>query len=126
MSAYQDWHFGMKVVCVKTWSSRGYGYGDEIGPVAGNTYTIREIGYFRSENQGHLQVRLCEIVNKARPYRDIGVREQSFRASRFRPVQNRATDISIFTALLNPSEDETFRELEAEQFAYEPTEVPFR
>lgn len=45
---------------------------------------------------------------------------------RFRPVQKRATDISIFTALLNPSDEDTFRELEAEVFEYEPVEVPFR
>jgi len=100
MSAYRDWKVGDKVVCLQTWFEPCGGYGDEVGPVEGVIYTIREIGYLSPSIPGKVHVRLCEIVNKARPCQVVGIWEQTFRASRFRPVQKRKTDISIFTAML--------------------------
>lgn len=104
--SYRDWKAGDKVVCVEPWSLKpGLGYGDEVGPTVGQTYTIREIGFFHGRYPNRLQVRLVEIVNQSRPYERLGMWEQCFRASRFRPVQKRSTDISIFTAMLNPSDE---------------------
>lgn len=85
----------------------------------GAEYTIKGIGKARHKLTGEMVV---AIDIDPDPSQVPG----SYAASCFRKVQKRATSIEVFTALLNPSEDETFRELEAEQFKYEPTEVPFR
>ncbi|PAQ03699.1 hypothetical protein LRP31_25620 [Mesorhizobium mediterraneum] len=109
--SYLDWKVGDQVVCVDTWAREndGNGYGDEVGPIAGQIYTIREIGFLHPTIH-RLQVRLFEIENVVHRYNDIGMWEQTFYASRFRPVQKRSTDISLFRALLNPTPEQ------AEQF----------
>lgn len=102
---YVDWFAGMKVVCVDTdWThpelaaylvSRG-----AVLPVTGKIYTIREIG---PHMDGTICVRVREILNPVIPYPGFKDGEPSFEARRFRPVQPRQTDISIFTQMLNPS-----------------------
>jgi hypothetical protein len=95
---------GQKVVCVETWHLNGTGYGDEVGPVRGRIYTIRDIGFGLNPAYPHsLQVRLAEITIPLRPYRGFPLQEPGFSVSRFRPIVERKTDISIFTAMLNPS-----------------------
>jgi len=95
-----NFHVGQKVVCVETWAlSLGDGYGDEVGPVAGNVYTIRSIQVGRKARE--VTVRLHEITNPIRPYYIIGMWEPDFNVRRFRPVKT--TDISIFTAMLAPT-----------------------
>ena len=64
-------------------------------PVKGQIYTIRG---FMDEDGDDLAVWLEEIVNNPAHFRD-GFGECSFYVWRFRPLK--ATDISIFTAILN-------------------------
>lgn len=92
-------HVGMQVVCVEHWVlPPGLGYGDEVGPVGGQTYTIRDIIGVHPRT-GEFCLRLEEISNPVREY--VGGRyEPMFRASRFRPV--RKTIIGVFTAMLAP------------------------
>lgn len=91
---------GQKVVCVEAWSRYGLGRGDEIGPTQDSIYTIREIGVgLHPTCPDELHVRLDEIVNPVIEYK-CGKYEVAFRATRFRPVVERKTDISVFTAML--------------------------
>jgi hypothetical protein len=97
----------MKVVCVDA-EVRRFGSsnvrGPEIIPEVGRVYTIREIGYlYPSPLHDHLCVRLVEVVNRPLLYAFCDEPlETAFGVSRFRRVQPRKTDISIFTAMLNP------------------------
>jgi hypothetical protein len=83
---------GQKVVCVND-NGRSLRPSWEILPVRGETYTIRCI-------EGRA-VRLAEIINDPFPYSE-GLGELKFLASRFRPIVERKTDISIFTKMLTP------------------------
>lgn len=97
--SYLDWHVGMKVVCVDplyTWSE-----GSELEK--GRVYTIRAIGpWVRNSDPSvslSVGVWLAEIHDRSEPdFLEDG--DIPFRASRFRPVKTRKTDISIFTAML--------------------------
>ena len=82
----------MKVVCIRGFLAR-----DEICPIVGQVYTVRDVtNYF-----GIKAYRLHEIINKPKQYaEDFG--ECSFVASHFRPV----TDISAFTKLTKVKERE--------------------
>ena len=90
---------GDRIVCI----DRIEAINGESVPSIGSVYTIREI---LCEIEW-IFFRLVEIENKPLPYRD-GTCECAFNAVTFRPVQPRATDISVFTRLLNtaPSEME--------------------
>lgn len=89
MSEYTSWYVGMKVVCIKdgAWQLAG-GFVDRevIFPLAGAVYTILAIGAVGDE----VYVKLVECGDYAQ-----------FAAFRFRPVQPRKTDISIFHSILN-------------------------
>jgi hypothetical protein len=89
-------HVGQKVVCVDDSLSELRDV-DEILPTKGKIYTIRAI-----VRRSSLGFHLVEITNEPYRYRD-GFGELSFKASRFRPVVERKTDISIFTAMLTPA-----------------------
>lgn len=97
-----NFHVGQKVVLVRDFDPdrRASAPSDGIAlPELGPVYTIREIGDF----EGDVTVLLEEIVNKPRFYLDaFEVMEQAFDATRFRPVVERKTDISIFQAMLEP------------------------
>jgi hypothetical protein len=93
---------GQKVVCVDEVRSSLRELASWFGitvPVKGGVYTIRKTGLYN----GDPAVWLCEIVNPAVRYLNGEVMEQPFKAARFRPLVKRKTDISIFTAMLNPS-----------------------
>ena len=97
------WHQakpGDRVVCVVDWDflTKLAAIGDGIRlPTVGSIYTIREILI----RLGEVCVRLEEIQNEVMVYGDLEhPDEQSFLASRFRPVEYRVTDITIFTAML--------------------------
>jgi len=90
--AYHDWHVGMKVVCIEP---------DKFGRLTeGRVYTLTSIraGDF------------TDAITRAPASNEIGVVVAEaephcggyFRARKFRPAQQRKTDISIFTAMLNP------------------------
>jgi hypothetical protein len=84
---------GQKVVCVEV---------DKTTPdlSLNSIYTISSIRYFtrkESENPGW-GVTLAEVMSTPTPEYFA-----EYRASRFRLAAERPTDISIFTAMLNPS-----------------------
>jgi hypothetical protein len=80
---YRDWHVGMKVVCVdnSTWEHR---------LKLNGVYTIAAIDTAHFDDR--LYIGLVET-----PSKNI----LQWLASRFRPVQPRKTDISVFTRMLN-------------------------
>lgn len=86
---------GQKVVCVDV---------SYFGPNTsllrkGDVYTIASVDAYEDAH-GEYGVTLVEIIPQPAPgWRD------GFRASRFRPVVERKTDISIFTAMLNPTKE---------------------
>lgn len=86
---------GQKVECIKR--DRWTFFSGEIVPVFKGIYTIRAIDV---DPEGTF-LRFVEIVNAPAEY-DNGYGECSFWIRRFRPVVERKTDISIFTAILTP------------------------
>lgn len=98
-------HLGQKVVCVEQFDTPYFR--NETVPVKGEVYTIRGIVPVSEfpiyvNNPG---VYLEEIVNPLNLYLTwTGERlaEQCWDIMFFRPLVERKTDISIFTALLNP------------------------
>lgn len=98
-------HVGQKVECVKTINMADVAFG-EILPLKGSIYTVREIDSGISD--GGASLRLEEIINEKHYYVG-GMQECSFMHHGFRPIVARKTDISVFTALLNPT-PQTFRE----------------
>lgn len=96
-------HVGQKVACIKrgSWSYRIDGRATmfgEICPNCGDILTIREM----IVSDDTLFLRFKEIQNPLCEYRN-GLSECKFAASRFRPVIERKTDISIFTKMLMPN-----------------------
>lgn len=79
---YRAWHVGMKLVCVNNDGQHQHLRLDAV-------YTIAAIG----KAFGRLYVGLVEVPG-AGPF--------NWYAYRFRPVQPRKTDISVFTAMLSP------------------------
>ncbi len=65
-------------------------------PEYGEIYTIYEIEHDKSG----AYLRFDEIRNRRRLYPQYGLREVAFHASRFRPVVQRQTDISVFERIL--------------------------
>lgn len=88
-----NFRVGQKVVCIG--GKRIGGHGTEAIPEFGSVYTVREFG----ADGG---IRLVEIVNPPLAYIE-GFFECTFAVESFRPVVERKTDISVFTALLTPS-----------------------
>lgn len=85
-------YVGQKVVCVDD-SKWSYG-GPWDYPRKGSVYTVD--GSAKHWSGGHgILIREIKNVYCGKP--------QPFLASRFRPVVEKKTDISIFTALLNPA-----------------------
>lgn len=91
MSAYLDWHVGMKVVAARKSDQ------PPPTPVYGVTYTISFI-YIDAEDE--VMIDLVELPNPETPKWERG-----YQACCFRPVQTRQTDISIFLALLNTQDE---------------------
>jgi len=99
--SYLDWHVGMKVVCLDIEWPRHAAAVVAKGcrlPEPGRIYTIREIGV--AQEDGKVYVRLREIRNPRITFKPWAAGEPRFGARRFRPLQPRKTDISIFTAML--------------------------
>lgn len=96
-----DWQVGDRVVCVSDeedmFITSGVNWRPGLdGLIKGRTYTIRSL--CRSHITGAICVRLVEIV---RPLGTGDPDEGGFNALRFRKVQPRKTDISVFTKMLN-------------------------
>ena len=96
-----NFYVGQKVVCVDDAArpTAGLGWSFKKPNVhIGEVYTI---GGFENGG-GELGVYLLEVVSNYPPFPRSGL-SRSFYPDRFRPVVERKTDISIFTAMLNPS-----------------------
>lgn len=102
---------GQKVVLVDDkWPKRTYS-GQITRPVRGGVYTIREIRLSLVPERGGIRpcLLLSEIVNgkvAVESPAGMGMGEPTFDCSRFRPVQARKSDISVFKAMLNPSKEQ--------------------
>lgn len=96
MSAATDWtkwHIGQRVWC-KIQSDETVGYGDEVTPVVGNIYTIRDIRPFRDR----IGLVLEEIRNRPRLYRVAVIGpmqeiEAHFDTRSFEPVREQNIDV---------------------------------
>jgi len=94
-------HVGQKVVCVEDGPHCYFGPQEIEYPTKGGIYTIRAI---RSSNyKRDMQCLLVEIVNPEFDTVNDGRGEPHFRHTRFRPIVERKTNISIFTKLLQPN-----------------------
>lgn len=97
---YTSWHCGMKVVCIK----RGAWQGTLVDtrkcpkPKYGEVCTISAID--------HLSGYVCIRVEGYHP-------KDWFTASRFRPVQTRKTDISVFQRILSNPHKKIHNKVEA-------------
>ena len=85
--SYTSWHVGMKVVCVD--ASRDY-LGQETPLEVGRVYRVDKI-------LRHMDV-VGVVVGGCPSWHETN----AWSARRFRPVQTRQTDISVFTAMLHP------------------------
>ncbi len=87
-------HVGQKVVCVKVgaWADALL---DEIMPINGGIYTIRDM----EADSGEVWLRFDEIRNPECPF-DDGWYECRFWADNFRPLETRKTSIEIFNQIL--------------------------
>lgn len=103
---YRDWYVGMNVVCVGCegtpkpkgfWRQWQRDWGVKR-PQRGEVYTLRDM---RMASDGHLRIRVEEIVNPVIEFIDAPPQEPWFFGAAFRPVQSRKADISIFTAMLH-------------------------
>lgn len=99
-----NFHVGQRIVLAKEYDDfdhiRAMLQGDVL-PVTGVVYTVREIE--PEPVDGLWYIRLVEIKNDPLPF-DFE-RESAFNSARFRPVVERKTDISVFTAMLNTSKE---------------------
>lgn len=91
-----SFHVGQKIECIKlTFNPAWRG---KRRPVVGRIYTVRDVGVRHQGGVDCEGVWLDEIINPLHP----SGHEYGFFAACFRPVVERKTDISIFTAMLTP------------------------
>ncbi len=99
-------HVGQKVVCVDDeWKDVNWKY-IPSRPVRGQVYTVRSVHITERTDGPEVSMLLNEITNPIVAWPKIGKSEGDFPAYRFRPVIERKTDISIFTAMLTPKQRE--------------------
>lgn len=84
---------GQRVECVDASPSV---YGDPSLLTKGTIYTIKSVN---SEN-GRTGVTLYEMPDPSIHYRNGKAYRLGWRAERFRPIQEKSTDISVFTEML--------------------------
>jgi hypothetical protein len=103
---FDMFHIGQRVVCIDDRFPGENGVFDPTFaercpnlPVRGLIYTVRDFVVPYAGYPGTQGMLLEEIINPPCPYFE-GTFEPSFFPSHFRPVNERATDISIFTSAL--------------------------
>lgn len=100
-------YVGQKVVCINTPVPRlgMAGYGNEIYPQKGEVYTVRAVPIIPNFAGGAAtpSIRVYEIINPMRRYKNRGAFEPAFPSKCFRPLDERKTDIAIFKRLLVPT-----------------------
>lgn len=94
---------GKKVVCIMQWHALPAYPPEEIYPIVGETYTIRNVEERQcpQTNQIRLGIRLQEVLNPWFCYED-GLTECLFDVNGFKPLIT--TDISVFTKMLKTKE----------------------
>lgn len=94
-------HVGQKVVCVDAGDINGFGcrWMDDDAPTVGSVYTVTSI---HADCTGDTVFHLVEIPRGPIARRQWG-ESAGYNVVRFRPVVERKTDISIFTAMLTGS-----------------------
>jgi hypothetical protein len=106
-----SFRIGQKVVCIKeglwSWERKYPNYIRHFGivhPKKGDVLTIRAIerGVGKRDDGSAIEANLLfdEIVNRPSPRASGSSKEAAFDSARFRPIQERKTDISIFTEML--------------------------
>jgi hypothetical protein len=95
---------GQKVVCINATPQCGFEIMKNMmdGLTVGEVYTIDSL--YLDDMDGEPCVILKEIVRKE-PFLDF-LYTPGFLACRFRPLETRKTDISVFTELLKMKEEE--------------------
>ena len=112
--SFCNFYVGQKVVCIDDGSDEKYNipredmeyWGDLDGLTRGHVYTVRALGAWGEYATGN--VWLVEIVRPLDCDYSLQFGEAPFAAARFRPVVERKTDISIFTAMLNTKNQDEF------------------
>lgn len=98
---------GQKVVCVDARPTNIFGLSVLE---SGRVYTVRWVGLwgYAARRPNQLCIRLEEIDRGEDPGAPhmIEIFDMPFRATRFRPVVEKKTDISVFTAMLNQKQRE--------------------
>jgi len=105
MSEYLDWKVGDEVVCIDDC------FHQHNGLHKGTIYKISKIKNFDgwSYNGNSIAIKLEGLLFPV--YRKDGKCATHFGAHRFRKVQKRKTDISMFTEMLNKTPAENKKEL---------------
>lgn len=89
---------GQKVVCV--WRKPNMKWPGTLPTVVGAIYTVRGIEWISAPySEGHPGLYLEELRNEVRMTTE-GMWEPSYRASKFRPVVERSTDITFAHEIL--------------------------
>ena len=89
-----------RIICIDAKPTRPRKHMNEVFPVEGQIYTVREVNpAVRCATGVEPAVRLEEIVNPVNVYRNA-TEEMWFRAIRFAPI--RTTNIDIFLKMLEP------------------------
>lgn len=81
---------GQKVLCVAPAPTSEF-----EGPIVGKTYIVRSLDFCERANAAAIRVHGLTL-----PFIPEFGREGAFRASRFRPIAEKKTDISIFEEIL--------------------------
>lgn len=104
------WHIGQKVVCINdTYLDPGWQHVANK-PVKGQVYTIRDIypDWFREYDCHDPAFLLEEITNPPDVWsmgdNKLVIDEVHFWCDRFKPLEEKKTDISAFTSLLKTKE----------------------
>lgn len=92
-------YVGQKVVCVYSFPHEGHPDDVDGYPIRGNIYTVR--GTITWPEPIGLGLYLFEIVRRPLLTEAGYCHERTFAAAAFRPVEERKTDISIFTEILD-------------------------
>lgn len=104
-------YVGQKVVCVDGVAHHKYitglypkVRGDLDGLTEGSVYTVRAVG--RWHPKGGPSVWLQEITRPIKTSAAMSFGEPGYAVQRFRAVVERKTDISVFKAMLNSSDEQ--------------------
>jgi hypothetical protein len=90
-------HVGQKVAClIEASDATRKKFPEAVWPSKNAVYTIRSMFPY----MGRTLLRFCELDNSQSTWGGV---ERGFNSKYFRPIVERKTDISIFTAMLNPS-----------------------